>query len=689
MSFLAKLRRSRPVREDSSVTIVAGSPLFDRIGYARRIGGLAPEEAAAHYVATGWRDGHDPSPYFSTGWYLDTYPDVRAAGLCPLSHFLENGLAEGRSTSPFFLAPRMARSMGLREAGHPLLAYLAGWRELARPDIPLFDIDFFLAGLPADLRADIREPFAAYMAEGVLRGWDPHPLFSTRFYLERNPELEAACINPLEHFVTEGGARLRDPHPDFDSGFYVSQLTPETASGIGIPVLHYLAAGVPRTLDPSEGFSTAGYLSLNPDVRSSGLNPLVHYVRYGRAEGRPILPSRHRPAGLLPTPPVPTPPLPAVPDGSDAAVLPTPMGEAWRPLSVIIPTYNRLAVLRDTLAACERHRGGVPLEYVVVDDGSSDGTFAYLTSLSFPESAIVPLRVPHGGSAAARNAGARVASHDVLLIMGDDIRPETDDFFRAHSRFHERRPGRGETMIGKVVWPSSQVLPVTVVMAHIQGRYGQQFPFSNLIPYTRYDFRHFFTSIVSIKKALVDDWDTDGFSKDFNLYGFEDTEFAYRTSRKVADFSIYYDPLSVGSHIHPHTMASFTQRQLSAGRMAKVFTDKHPEIAHILTLDDVRRALDASVDTTAIAAADHRAIFEGLRAWITLQEAQGLLGTSGYHEDLLAAFFELAFFVGYIEADPAPDCGKANALRLAFGRFLQRMRHSISREIAEGFPCLV
>jgi serralysin len=34
---------------------------------------------------------------FSTNGYLTGYPDVAAANINPLQHFLQNGMAEGRS----------------------------------------------------------------------------------------------------------------------------------------------------------------------------------------------------------------------------------------------------------------------------------------------------------------------------------------------------------------------------------------------------------------------------------------------------------------------------------------------------------------------------------------------------------------------------------------------------------------
>ena len=42
------------------------------------------------------------SQFFDAGWYLARYPDVAAAGLDPLTHFLRFGVAEGRDPGPLF-----------------------------------------------------------------------------------------------------------------------------------------------------------------------------------------------------------------------------------------------------------------------------------------------------------------------------------------------------------------------------------------------------------------------------------------------------------------------------------------------------------------------------------------------------------------------------------------------------------
>lgn len=49
-----------------------------------------------HYVLFGSSSGADPSPNFDPNYYLEQNPDVLAAGIDPLTHFLVFGRDEGR-----------------------------------------------------------------------------------------------------------------------------------------------------------------------------------------------------------------------------------------------------------------------------------------------------------------------------------------------------------------------------------------------------------------------------------------------------------------------------------------------------------------------------------------------------------------------------------------------------------------
>ncbi|MBF8223904.1 hypothetical protein [Halomonas sp. 328] len=52
------------------------------------------------------------------------------------------------------------------------------------------------------------------------------------------------------------------------------------------PLGHFISHGVWQGLNPGPGFHTTWYLKENEDVRNAGINPLIHYLRYGRNEER-------------------------------------------------------------------------------------------------------------------------------------------------------------------------------------------------------------------------------------------------------------------------------------------------------------------------------------------------------------------------------------------------------------------
>jgi peptidoglycan/xylan/chitin deacetylase (PgdA/CDA1 family) len=106
-------------------------------------------------------------------------------------------------------------------------------------------------------------------------------------------------------------------------------------------------------------------------------------------------------------------------------------------LSVVIATYNRRALLSRTLPTLFNQRFP-PEEYevVVADDGSSDGTAAWLRSLQTPCKLVV-LEQPHGGQGAAHNAGLRAASGDLVLFLDDDLLC-SPELLQEHSAAHAR-----------------------------------------------------------------------------------------------------------------------------------------------------------------------------------------------------------------------------------------------------------
>src|SRR5690348_13429372 len=93
-------------------------------------------------------------------------------------------------------------------------------------------------------------------------------------------------------------------------------------------------------------------------------------------------------------------------------------------VSVVIPTYNRTTMVRQTLAHLARQTlPADKIEVCLVDDGSTDDTQG-LSKDEFPF-ALSFLQHHRQGATEARNAGARASHGQVLVFLDDDIWPET------------------------------------------------------------------------------------------------------------------------------------------------------------------------------------------------------------------------------------------------------------------------
>ena len=79
----------------------------------------------------------------------------------------------------------------------------------------------------------------------------------------------------------------------------------------------------------------------------------------------------------------------------------------WPPLAILIITYNRIEIVRETLTRLRRHLDYVgPRRYYIADDGSDDGTQAMVRE-EWPDAVLV--QSDRAGLGANSNAGLRAA----------------------------------------------------------------------------------------------------------------------------------------------------------------------------------------------------------------------------------------------------------------------------------------
>ena len=74
----------------------------------------------------------------------------------------------------------------------------------------------------------------------------------------------------------------------FDNEYIAKQLE-DLGLKIKDPLEFFVLFGAELELSPSEKFDTKSYLEMNPDVKDSGINPLLHYIKHGKAEGRVLI----------------------------------------------------------------------------------------------------------------------------------------------------------------------------------------------------------------------------------------------------------------------------------------------------------------------------------------------------------------------------------------------------------------
>lgn len=176
----------------------------------------------------------------------------------------------------------------------------------------------------------------------------------------------------------------------FDRAWYTEVYKDVVESGRD-PIEHYLRWGARMRRDPSPEFSTAFYLKQNPDVAKSGVNPLAHYVVHGRREGR------------RPHPPE------------------KPSLDVTFDVDVVVPVYNALDDVQACLTSVIRHRDGLSVRLIVVNDGSNESTSDWLRSF-FAENDCVDLIENPGnlGYTKAVNVGLRASNAAYVVTLNSD-----------------------------------------------------------------------------------------------------------------------------------------------------------------------------------------------------------------------------------------------------------------------------
>ena len=169
-------------------------------------------------------------------------------------------------------------------------------------DSELFDPDYYAAQTEVGAAADLAEH---YLLAGESLFLRPSPLFDPLGYELSNKDARDSHANLLLHYEESGRTQNQLPASStilvptkaqldlvrdselFDEHFYLAQLASERHR-IRDAALHYLMVGEARGYSPSSLFNPLLYGDLHPDIATSNVNRLLHYLTFGKDEGRPF-----------------------------------------------------------------------------------------------------------------------------------------------------------------------------------------------------------------------------------------------------------------------------------------------------------------------------------------------------------------------------------------------------------------
>lgn len=237
--------------------------------------------------------------------------------------------------------------------------------------------------------------------------------------------------------------------------------------------------------------------------------------------------------------------------------------------SVIVPTHGRggLVVRLVELLRKQQFRD---FDVIVVVDGADEETVAALRALELPFPLTV-LEQPHGGAAAARNAGAGVARGEILLFLDDDMAPDA-----ALLAQHDRSYRAGAQMVlGHL--PLDPASPKLATAAAV-GRWAER----RRVRLAESDGNVPVTELISGQMSLLRGAfeQLGGFDLAFTRGGLvpgADRDFGYRAKR--AGLKIVFNPDAISHQYYAVDAEDYTRRTRNGARGDRILAARYPEIA--------------------------------------------------------------------------------------------------------------
>ena len=296
----------------------------------------------------------------------------------------------------------------------PALMNIKGYKSIKNNN--LFDIGYYLKNYP-DIRASGKDPILHYILYGYKEGRKPSSSFDGDYYLKKYKDVRNQ--NPLVHYALFGmkEGRVTDKKVKkmvenyeliansglFNSEWYKNKYKIDPKVD---PIKHFLNIGVKKFYNPNPSFDTRLYLKNYLDVKKVGINPLIHYILYGKIDNRKY------------------------PMFDDAEFYKYTVQQeknilkALNPvkkLSIIIPIYNAYEETKKCIVSVFENTK-IPYELILIDDFSSDERIGLLMDEMEKISNVKVIRNPENkGFVKSCNIGMQNSDGDIVLLNSDTI----------------------------------------------------------------------------------------------------------------------------------------------------------------------------------------------------------------------------------------------------------------------------
>lgn len=621
--------------------------------------GLAPIE---QFVEIGQYEGASPHPLFDPAFYLERNRDVEQAGTSPIVHYLRYGGKEWRLPSPMIDGDRYYESYRSRveaTATGTILEDFARSDDRARA-LQFFDATYY-AAQDAAAPAVYNRALEHFFCEGIMKGLSPHRLlasdcwssqasladrfarFSSLFtglgrgsVIQTHPFVDVAFWqsqmgeggpNPAVAYIRSwqyleawlhplidvqryrAAAEIGVPGKDpmslflkeraeegapfnylFDEDFYTDQfghLFAEGQDAIG----HYMQWGHLPWFQPSEGFGQRYYIRRYQPALSDRWPALAEYLHRGVGRGDAPLPPRP----FLDT----TRGMTQEEIAADIRAKASPRNEG-APVTVVIPCYENIDYTLRCVWSIVNAADATPVDILVVDDRSPDGSGHTLSAL-FDSVPTIHVKINDENLGFLRSCNAAVAdcgTEFVFLLNNDTV--VLDGYMDELVGTMERDPSIG--LAGsKLLYPNGLLQEAGGIVweGGAAANYGRlDDPSAPEFSFTR-DVDYISGAAILIRREL---WDAVGaFSDEFAPAYYEDTDLAMKVRR--AGKRVVLQPLSRVVHfegISSGTDLSSGIKQYQAINAEKFARSWEPELAAMgkagdLSWDCVDRAVKGRI----------------------------------------------------------------------------------------------